>query len=512
MMDLRYAPYQRKKSSRKGKSTTITLTRPRSEGLRWTSEEDSLLRDGVCKFGGKKWKTISEHLERRTPEECNKRWNKLQSLDSVVKRPWTQEEDAQMFQLVKKYGASKWAVIASYLLGRNGKQCRERWHNQLNPTIKKTPWTEEENSIILNMQAQFGNCWAKITSQLPGRTDNAVKNHWHSSLKLQANRARGDSGDQSTKRTKTKKLRKTKTNQSATKQCDGFFPCVDFPACTDAASDPGTTLSGGALNGADMVATSIPSDDPSMVDLDSVVDFFDKSIIHDNDSGSFSPDVVSSVDSLDLYTYAHSYQENVLRAQAVIDNILDPMGMDSCTGNSSSPLSLSDVSANRATNIYLNENLMDAWFLNNDDVSPDDELYVDPTSPAQVMFDLDELLYDSLHDANGDDALQETTEVESSNLVLSLPLGEVARVYQRSGLDSDWGPCGTNSSSIASTTGSVLTPVSTNVAPDLLPVDDMLIRRKDETLFDGVNHEHSSQKSGHAQHYSALASLLDVEV
>lgn len=88
--------------------------------------QDEQLRAGVLEHGGKKWKVIAEQIPSRTHVQCSRRWNQLQCLGAVVKKPWSAAEDREMVQLVGTYGASKWAVIASYLPGRNGKQCRER--------------------------------------------------------------------------------------------------------------------------------------------------------------------------------------------------------------------------------------------------------------------------------------------------------------------------------------------------------------------------------------------------
>ncbi|KAJ1494059.1 C-Myb R2r3, partial [Baffinella frigidus] len=95
---------------------------------------------------------------------------------------WAKDEDDVVTRLVGQYGPKRWSLIASNLPGRTGKQCRERWHNQLDPNIKKEGWSEEEDMTLLRAHLELGNHWL-TTVQLAGRTDNAIKNRWNSTMR-----------------------------------------------------------------------------------------------------------------------------------------------------------------------------------------------------------------------------------------------------------------------------------------------------------------------------------------
>ena len=133
----------------------------------------------VRKYGAKNWKKIASFLKERTDVQCLHRWQKVLN-PSLVKGPWTKEEDDLVYTLVEKYGP-QWKKIADEMQTRTRKQIRDRYLNILKQDIKVERWTKEEEEQFAFLHQKFGNRWAKIAQHLPGRTENQVKNKFYSS-------------------------------------------------------------------------------------------------------------------------------------------------------------------------------------------------------------------------------------------------------------------------------------------------------------------------------------------
>ncbi|CAA2968557.1 transcription factor MYB48-like [Olea europaea subsp. europaea] len=129
------------------------------------------------------------------------------------KGPWTPEEDKLLTQYVSQYGEGRWSSVSrSSGLNRSGKSCRLRWVNYLRPGLKRGRITPQEEGIIIELHALWGNKWSTIARYLPGRTDNDIKNYWRTHFRTR--------GKPSEKQEKKKNLSQKEQNGGNSIQAD----------------------------------------------------------------------------------------------------------------------------------------------------------------------------------------------------------------------------------------------------------------------------------------------------
>jgi hypothetical protein len=148
----------------------------------WSQEDDQRLLTLVASCPSPPdWSHIAHFFPLKSETQVFERWAKV--LDpSLLKGSWTRGEDETIINFVTRNGTKSWAKLSELLPGRLGKQCRERWFNALDPKIDRGPWTEEEDQTLIELHAKYGNHWRKIGDSIPRRSDNAIKNRWHSTL------------------------------------------------------------------------------------------------------------------------------------------------------------------------------------------------------------------------------------------------------------------------------------------------------------------------------------------
>ncbi|XP_016445811.1 uncharacterized protein LOC107771000 [Nicotiana tabacum] len=109
---------------------------------------------------------------------------KSTNMEEIKKGAWSPEEDQKLKSYIMRYGIWNWSHMPRFAgLSRSGKSCRLRWMNYLRPDVKRGPFSVEERETVIKMYQELGNRWSEIARRLPGRTDNEVKNFFHTHLK-----------------------------------------------------------------------------------------------------------------------------------------------------------------------------------------------------------------------------------------------------------------------------------------------------------------------------------------
>ena len=172
-----------------------------AKSLKWTKEEDEQLTQAVKIFGDCNWQHIASTLKGRTGQQCLQRWTKSIN-PNINKDRWTTDESEKLKRAVEFYGVGNWSKVQRLVPGRTDMQCRERYVNILQPTVKRTKLTDEEVEQIIAIVKRVGPKWSYIAEYFPGRTDHQVYRAYHDYLQKM------DKGEKRKRKSKQKVLDK----------------------------------------------------------------------------------------------------------------------------------------------------------------------------------------------------------------------------------------------------------------------------------------------------------------
>jgi hypothetical protein len=149
---------------------------------KWKAEEDAKLTDAVSQLG-KDWVAVAAIVPGRTHIQCRYRW--VEFLDPTIKHTttgkWKPEEDEKLTDAVKQFG-NNWVLVAALVPGRSEYQCRYRWVECLDPTINTGHWTPEEDAKLTEAVTQLGKDWVQVAAMVPGRTNKFCRQRWLNGL------------------------------------------------------------------------------------------------------------------------------------------------------------------------------------------------------------------------------------------------------------------------------------------------------------------------------------------
>jgi hypothetical protein len=167
-----------------------SINRKTGRMAKWTADESKTLKDAVEKYNGKNWDAIAELVPGRTKKQCTNRWyhNLVPSVGTGRTDTWTTDDDNKLKYAVEKHGDENWDAIAARLPGRSKIQCWSRWHIAVDPNIDLTaprtgPWTKDEDDKLKKAAEKYGGKnWDAVAALVPSRTRNQCAGRWHDTL------------------------------------------------------------------------------------------------------------------------------------------------------------------------------------------------------------------------------------------------------------------------------------------------------------------------------------------